>query len=62
MRMIRFRYRVHCLGCGNREDALKQLKVCACCKVATYCGPKCQRQDWESHRLVCTYLSSFKSQ
>ena len=29
---------------------------CAYCGVVTYCGRRCQRQDWHTHRYSCTRL------
>jgi hypothetical protein len=31
-----------CLGRGTQ--------VCSVCKLARYCGPKCQKADWKEHR------------
>jgi len=32
------------------------LKMCANCKVTTYCGRRCQRSDWPFHRQWCEEL------
>jgi hypothetical protein len=36
--------------CGSKVSATKR---CGACKSAIYCGPFCQRADWEMHKVEC---------
>lgn len=38
------------VGCGRREMRPLDFKKCSGCRQAFYCGPECQRDDWQSHR------------
>ena len=42
-----------CLTC-QRQIPLREIKMCARCGVAEYCGPECQRADWKIHKRTCT--------
>ncbi|KAJ5482313.1 hypothetical protein N7475_001125 [Penicillium sp. IBT 31633x] len=43
-----------CFGCGKIEGDLgHKLLLCKKCKVANYCGQKCQRDQWRDHRMSC---------
>ncbi len=33
-------------------------RKCAGCEVAYYCSPRCQRQDWPSHRRLCKMVTA----
>ncbi|KAJ7921080.1 hypothetical protein B0H13DRAFT_2418709, partial [Mycena leptocephala] len=39
-------------GCGKQADSR-----CAGCKIVRYCGAKCQKDDWKSHKLDCAMLA-----
>ena len=41
---------VHCQRCGADAD----LKRCAGCNDAYYCGWSCQTADWQQHRCVAS--------
>mmetsp|Transcript_50443 Transcript_50443/g.99722 ORF Transcript_50443/g.99722 Transcript_50443/m.99722 type:complete len:237 (+) Transcript_50443:201-911(+) len=32
-----------------------KLKECSCCKLVKYCGPECQRADWQRHKVECKH-------
>jgi hypothetical protein len=32
--------------------------VCGGCRVARYCSPACQQEDWRRHRHVCRRLAA----
>ncbi|KAL1946612.1 hypothetical protein VTO73DRAFT_14716 [Trametes versicolor] len=40
-------------GCGRREMRPLDFKKCGGCRQAFYCGPECQREDWQAHRQAC---------
>jgi TPR repeat protein len=44
----------HNIGCGV-IGPLKAFKVCPQCKTARYCGPECQKHDWNAgeHKRTC---------
>jgi MYND finger len=31
-------------------------KVCGNCRLARYCSPECQREDWKVHKKICPVL------
>ena len=37
--------------CWNCFKPFEDLKKCAKCKIAVYCGKKCQAQDWKTHKI-----------
>lgn len=39
-----------CEECGKRGVNLRR---CGRCKCVWYCGPECQKRNWEIHRNVC---------
>jgi len=41
-----------CQHCGDTRKHAKDLKRCGRCKVAIYCGAKCQKGDWRRHKKV----------
>jgi MYND finger len=43
----------YCAGCFLEETASGAFKVCAKCKVVSYCGKSCQTQHWKLHKKVC---------
>ena len=53
-----------CLKCFRRSSYCKK---CSGCKVVLYCSKKCQKNDWENHKLICSpsipemYLKRIKS-
>ena len=55
----------------NQSTAQSEAKLCYCCKkskmnlqkcckcyTAQYCGKECQKNDWKSHKVVCSRLLS----
>ena len=40
-----------CHTCG--KVSVKKLSKCTRCHAVTYCGPKCQREDWPRHCYHC---------
>ena len=51
-------WRNSCMHCKKEKTATNpiQLKSCANCLVARYCGPDCQRADWKQHKGQCALL------
>ena len=47
-----------CAGC-QKSFRLKELKRCGSCNVAHYCGVKCQKADWSTHKRHCKDLKKF---
>ncbi|KAK3717670.1 hypothetical protein LTR37_005737 [Vermiconidia calcicola] len=47
-----------CLNC-DAEEAVdgNTLKRCARCKLALYCGHKCQKADYKQHKPICNRLA-----
>lgn len=43
-----------CDGCFS----LNNLRKCSACKVAWYCGNKCQKSEWKLHQEECKALSA----
>lgn len=39
-----------CKNCGN---TLQEILRCSQCKKATYCSPKCAKDDWPYHKRTC---------
>ncbi|KAI1828118.1 hypothetical protein F4861DRAFT_244106 [Xylaria intraflava] len=39
-----------CMFCGDNEE---DLFACNRCKIARYCGKRCQKLEWPSHKTVC---------
>jgi hypothetical protein len=37
-----------CAVCGKSA-----ISLCAGCKKVAYCGPKCQKADWSTHKSIC---------
>jgi hypothetical protein len=64
------RPRVQLVGCNSlcctnlsgdsAEGLVTGLKGVRCggCRVARYCTPGCQKEDWEQHRQVCRRLAT----
>ena len=44
---------VTCTNCKN-HGRRKELQVCSNCKIARYCNEICQRNDWNTHKRICT--------
>ncbi|XP_061668053.1 N-lysine methyltransferase SMYD2-B-like [Syngnathoides biaculeatus] len=45
-----------CDFCLDRKESLAR---CGKCKKAFYCGVKCQKGDWEAHKLECSAMVAF---
>ncbi|KAG5635062.1 hypothetical protein H0H81_012558 [Sphagnurus paluster] len=39
-----------CDQCNRRETKVAQFERCAGCRIARYCSPECQKQDWKVHK------------
>jgi hypothetical protein len=58
-----------CGNCNKTKDELqkfnKKLKACGRCKEIKYCSIKCQKNAWETHKIVCkdinTIIDNLKS-
>ena len=47
-----------CSFCLKKKDELSKLYKCKkcydeCSKKILYCSVLCQKQDWESHKIIC---------
>ena len=42
-----------CCGCGKSTEIMFQ---CSRCKTSTYCSKKCQMEQWESHKKLCSAI------
>ncbi|UKZ61284.1 uncharacterized protein TrAtP1_002551 [Trichoderma atroviride] len=42
-----------CFACDKQGP-----RRCAKCKSARYCSPSCQKEDWPTHKLVCSSFSN----
>jgi MYND finger/Ankyrin repeats (3 copies) len=40
-----------CFGCGTPANSMK---ICAVCRVATYCSKECQKRHWKEHKGACS--------
>jgi len=43
----------YCHECFVRAEEGKKFKICGGCKIAAYCGAKCQKRDWQEHKKGC---------
>lgn len=43
-----------CRKCCKTPGEGERLMFCGRCKVAGYCSLKCQREDWQMHKKVCS--------
>ena len=51
-----------CNGCGKQVAEINLLKRCTGCECVTYCGEKCQKRHWSSHRSLCKAIKSLTKQ
>jgi hypothetical protein len=42
-----------CRWCKNTDRGKAKYKICTGCRSAYYCSKKCQKRDWEKHKLIC---------
>jgi len=54
-RMLQLLARWRCAMCDRR---LCKVRVCARCKLVSYCGRECQRGDWARHKAACAEKAS----
>ncbi len=40
-----------CYVCKTEKE---HMSTCSKCRIILYCSQKCQRYDWEKHKLTCT--------
>ena len=50
-RMLRLLVRWRCAMCDRH---LCKVRLCAQCRLVSYCGRECQRGDWAQHKAACT--------
>ena len=55
------RQEILCKVCGRGEENRK-LRICSGCLDVSYCGKRCQRIDWSTHRQECISTHEKKSQ
>ena len=48
--IARGNHKVACMLCGCRSA---KIRYCSRCKLNTYCSGKCQKADWQRHKLKC---------
>lgn len=46
----------HCWNCRGSKSIGSSLNKCSACQKAMYCGTKCQRLHWKTHKLECAQL------
>ncbi len=52
-----------CACCAVLESPATRFKLCAACKVAAYCGARCQKQHWkDGHKLACAGRATTSTQ
>ena len=42
---------------GPSEAATPRGKLCSGCRRVRYCGPRCQKADWQAHKAACRELA-----
>jgi hypothetical protein len=47
-----------CMVCKKPWIMLSDIKMCAGCRMASYCSPQCQRVHWSSHKADCRMLGA----
>ncbi|KAJ3898849.1 hypothetical protein F5879DRAFT_575977 [Lentinula edodes] len=50
-----------CPESDDLSDPELRWSVCSGCRIAHYCGRRCQMADWERHRVVCASLAKQRS-
>jgi len=48
--------------CGRSSCGSPSKTMCGHCLSVTYCGEKCQTDDWEAHRLNCNALKQKRAE
>ena len=48
-----------CCSCGTSSASILQ---CSGCKAAKYCSKECQKEQWESHKVLCSSIKQLSSQ
>ena len=49
-----------CFECLKYADEVKELKTCACCKIARFCSKECQSKAWKRHKKTCKHIDSLQ--
>ncbi|KAF2006464.1 hypothetical protein P154DRAFT_217803 [Amniculicola lignicola CBS 123094] len=44
---------LYCANCKNNSNGLS-LRACSKCKVTRYCSRECQKNNWKSHKKLCS--------
>ena len=50
-RMVKLLARWRCATCNEH---LRKVRVCARCRLVSYCGRECQRAHWARHKAACS--------
>ena len=43
-----------CVCCGKQQDRMFQ---CSACHAGVYCSRTCQKEQWHSHKKLCTLIT-----
>ena len=47
-----------CMLCKKGGSKSEHLKQCSRCSCLFYCSKECQKKDWKSHKVLCSYLTT----
>jgi hypothetical protein len=43
-------------SCNEYEKEVKEFQRCSRCRKVAYCSQKCQKENWKSHKKLCTNM------
>lgn len=46
-----------CIVCETPDG-----KLCATCNAASYCSKRCEKRDWQSHKLLCKDFAEYQDE
>ena len=49
-------YLALCNGCGQTNSPQHKLMRCGKCKSIGYCSKTCQKNDWKTHKAICSKM------